>query len=113
MNYKIRGYEMKKIMRLTALFSLLVNFILIAQISAKVFYVKKSPPAKKITIVKTVPQHSNAIWIEGHWSWTGEKYIWWKGYWVKHRKNYIWVSGKWVKQPKGWMWVAGYWKLIT
>lgn len=103
---------MKKIFDVMTLFVIIMNLTLCGQLNAKVVYVRKTPPAKKITVVKTVPPFSNAIWIEGRWVWTGGKFVWRKGYWVKNRKNYIWVSGKWVRQSEGWVWIAGYWRRI-
>jgi hypothetical protein len=73
-----------------------------------VIYVPKGPPPRKVE-VKSPPPGAKAIWVEGHWKWTGSQYVWVPGHWVKKPKGQ-WVAGHWKKTPHGWKWKKGHWK---
>lgn len=76
-------------------------------------YVKVAPPAPKVVVVKKGKKpHPKAVWVGGHWRWTGKNYVWKEGYWLKPRKKHVWVPGHWVKDDNGWYRVDGHWKKV-
>ncbi|MCK4596573.1 YXWGXW repeat-containing protein [bacterium] len=75
----------------------------------KVVYVQKAPPALKAEVRPARPA-SGAVWVGGHWKWTGHKYTWVSGHWEKKPRGATWVSGHWEKKPRGWVWVQGHWR---
>jgi len=83
-----------------------------ASFAAKVVYVRKAPPTKKVVVVKTKSPYKNGIWVNGRWVWKNNHYVWTKGRWVKPRKGFVWVNGHWQKTPRGWVWRSGHWKRI-
>ncbi len=73
-------------------------------------YVKIAPPKpKRVTVVKVHP-HRRAVWVPGHWRWTGHRYVWVHGRWIKARKGFVYVPGHWKHTRHGWYWVPGRWK---
>ncbi len=73
-----------------------------------VIYVPKGPPPRKVE-VKSPRPGPKAVWVDGHWKWTGSQYVWVPGHWVKKPKGQ-WVAGHWKKTPHGWKWNKGHWK---
>ena len=71
-------------------------------------YIKPSPPDARHETISPKP-HPNAVWVSGHWAWTGEHYTWIDGRWDASPKGNAWVSGRWRRTPRGWVWVAGQW----
>lgn len=93
----------------TMVFGLGLITLLSTNCASRTIYVIKSPPVKKVTVVKTPVPYSNAVWVNGHWSWREGKYIWINGYWTNPRRGHVWMQGFWVKKPRGWVWVEGHW----
>jgi len=75
----------------------------------KVVYVTKAPPPHKVEHRPRRPV-PHAIWIGGHWRWTGVKYIWVGGYWERKPRGAAWVPGHWTHKRRGWVWVPGHWR---
>jgi hypothetical protein len=94
------------IMVLMMLFIVGYNF----DVSARVVYVKKKPPVKKIVVVKSKPPFKNGIWISGQWNWNGHRYSWVKGRWEKPRKGFRRIDGHWKITANGWIWIKGHWE---
>jgi len=78
--------------------------------AARRIYVKKTPPARKVVVVKPAKPHHNHVWVKGHWKWDKSRYIWTEGRWVKPKPGYLWIDGHWKKSKHGWRWVPGHWK---
>lgn len=74
-----------------------------------VVYVQKAPPAPKAEVRPAKPA-AKAVWVDGHWQWTGRKYTWVSGHWERKPGGSAWVSGHWEKKPRGWVWVSGHWR---
>ena len=70
--------------------------------------VKQPPPAK--TEVRPAKPYANAVWIDGHWKWSGGRYVWVPGHWAKPKPGRTWVAGHWKKTPRGYVWVKGHWR---
>jgi len=75
---------------------------------AAAVYAPKPPPPPKAE-VKPAPPSLKAVWIAGHWKWTGQEYVWAAGHWIKKPKG-RWVPGHWEKRPRGHVWVVGRWR---
>jgi hypothetical protein len=85
-------------------------------------YVKVPPPPPRGEVKSSKP-FNNAVWISGHWEWTGNQYAWKSGQWIqppqgkgsgsgykaKSSGSKKWVSGHWKKTPGGYVWVDGHW----
>lgn len=70
--------------------------------------VKRPPPAR--TEVRPAKPYTNAVWVKGHWKWSGGRYVWVSGYWLKSRPGKTWVAGHWAQRGRGWVWVKGHWR---
>ena len=76
----------------------------------QVYIVTKRPPPPRREARPRRPSRRH-VWVGGHWSWRGSKYVWVKGRWtVPPRHGGRWVAGHWSKRGGGWAWVAGYWR---
>ncbi len=85
-------------------------------------YVSVPPPPARSEI-RPVKPFTNAVWVSGHWEWSGNEYVWRSGQWIqpasgnrsgsgnwkKNAAGKKWVSGHWKKTPKGYVWVDGHW----
>jgi hypothetical protein len=98
-------YKLKKMIPILFLISLI--YALIVGCGPTVI-ATKPPPYK--TEVKPAKPYPNAVWMSGHWKWTGGNYVWVPGHWVKPRAGKKWVPGHWQKRPRGWVWVKGHWR---
>lgn len=96
---------MKKYLVVSLVFAILLAFLFSC---AGVVYVPNPPPGPK-NEVKTPRPGPKAVWIDGHWNWSGSQWVWVSGYWVKNPKGH-WVAGHWQKTPHGWKWSKGHWK---
>ncbi len=80
--------------------------------AAKVVYLRKAPPTKRIVVVKGNSPYKGSCWVNGHWMWEKNRYVWTAGRWIKPRKGFVWINGHWQKTLRGWNWQTGYWKRI-
>lgn len=85
-------------------------------------YVSIPPPPARSEVRPAKP-YDNAVWISGHWEWSGNEYVWKSGQWIKPAGGSKkgsgnwnkpagakkWVSGHWKKTSKGYVWVDGHW----
>jgi hypothetical protein len=68
-----------------------------------------APPPPRIETPPLAPS-SLAVWVSGHWSWTGTQYEWIAGrYAQRPLPSSVWVAGYWRQGPSGWTWLAGHW----
>ena len=77
--------------------------------AARVVYVRTAPPPPRVEVRPPRPA-ARAVWIPGHWRWTGHAYVWVSGRWELRPKGRVWVPGHWRRTRRGWMWVPGHWK---
>ena len=75
---------------------------------AQVIIVRQAPPPPKVVRTRPRKPVGHAVWIAGHWHWTGHRYVWRKGFWEVNPKG-SWVSGHWEKRRGGWVWIPGHW----
>ena len=67
------------------------------------------PPPVRVEKHGSAP-FANAVWIDGHWQWSGGNYVWLGGHWQRAREgSHGWQQGKWSKRAKGWFWTPGKW----
>jgi len=72
-------------------------------------YVKKAPPKARVEVRPARPGKA-AVWVQGHWQWSGRKYVWKKGHWNTRPGGKTWAPGHWEKRPRGHVWVKGHWR---
>lgn len=98
---------MKKLVMLTALFTLVIAAPTDAQVVVKI-----KPSRPHVVAVKPACPGPHYVWIDGHWRWSKKKhdYVWVDGHWVKARKGHVWVDGHWADVPGGHKWVPGHWQ---
>jgi hypothetical protein len=51
-----------------------------------------------------------AVWVDGHWDWTGDRYAWNPGRWETDPPGRAWVPGYWKNTSVGWKWMPGRWE---
>lgn len=67
------------------------------------------PPPERAEIPPTAPS-PQALWLVGHWSWDGVKFVWRPGRYVERPSSTAnWLPGYWEERPDGWKWVDGQW----
>ncbi len=67
------------------------------------------PPPKRAEIPPPPPS-PRALWLVGHWRWTGSNYVWTPGHYVERpAPTANWVPDYWMEQKDGWTFVAGRW----
>jgi hypothetical protein len=71
-------------------------------------YVRTAPPPPKVE-VKPARPGPTAVWIDGHWKWSRNRYVWVAGHWEKNPRG-AWVPGRWEKRARGHVWVPGHWR---
>ncbi len=71
--------------------------------------VMSKPPDPRIEVKSTKP-HADAVWIDGHWKWSGGKYVWISGRWEQSKPGKTWIPGHWQQKNRGWVWIEGHWR---
>jgi YXWGXW repeat-containing protein len=72
-------------------------------------YATVAPPAYVQVDVQGVAPYPDAIWIDGYWNWSGNRWLWRRGYWGHARAGYSWVPHRWYRDGRGWRMSAGHW----
>jgi WXXGXW repeat (2 copies) len=68
------------------------------------------PPPKRAEIPPPSPSATDVLWLEGHWSWDGAKYVWTSGHYVQRpTPTANWLPGFWDRDADGWLWTEGHW----
>jgi len=70
-----------------------------------------APPAEIVEVRPAIP-FAGAIWIGGHWHWTGAQYVWVAGRWSAPRAGFAWVPGHWRRGGGTWTYVPGHWRHV-
>lgn len=70
------------------------------------------PPDPPVVVVqRPAPPHHTYVWIDGHWSWTGDAWLWVHGYWAPPRPGYYWEPPRVVQvSGQGYGYVQGHWE---
>ena len=68
-----------------------------------------APPAPLQAVPSVPAPNPDAVFVPGHWTWRGDRYIWVPGYWVNYRPGWIWVPATYTWTPAGYVFVDGYW----
>lgn len=80
----------------------------------EVFYgadqvITREPPEPRVEDIPD-PPFGDAVWIAGHWSWTGRRYVWLSGRHVRRpAPGLFWYQGGYVVRGDGYMYLAGRW----
>ena len=72
-------------------------------------YYVTSRPAEPY-YVRPVSPYSGAVWIDGEWIWSGNRYTYLSGHWERPRAHRVWVRGNWQSGQRGYTWHRGYWR---
>lgn len=72
--------------------------------------VTATPPPAVRTEVATAPPYEGAVWVPGHWRWTGTTHVWEPGYWQAPREGWVWENQRWTRRGERWVYVPGYWR---
>lgn len=71
--------------------------------------VYQAPPPAQVVVQRPAQPYANAVWVEGHYQWSGNQYVWVDGYWVQQRAGYSFVQPRWVQQGNRHVYVQGGW----
>jgi hypothetical protein len=68
------------------------------------------PPPKRAEIPPAAPS-ADALWLVGHWNWSGAQYVWARGHYVlRPTPTANWLPGYWDQEAGGWLWTEGHWE---
>lgn len=68
------------------------------------------PPPQPYAEVVPVAPYAGAIWINGYWGWSRNRYEWVPGRYERPRPGYRWQPHHWRQQPRGgWSLEGGVW----
>ena len=68
------------------------------------------PPPQPYAEVVPVAPYAGAIWINGSWGWSRNRYEWGPGRYERPRPGYRWRPHHWRQQPRGgWSLEGGVW----
>ena len=101
--------QRKKSMKRIIAFGILALSLMTGAANAEVaIRIGPPPPPREVMVVRPSPRH---VWIQGHYRWTGNRYVWDRGYWtVPPRDRAVWVPGRWDRRNGGHFWIQGYWR---
>jgi len=75
-------------------------------------YVYQEPPPPPAHVVVNPPPrpYRGAVWVRGHWRWTGHRYVWVRGHYVRPRAGHVYVQPRWEHRGNRWVYVEGRWR---
>lgn len=65
------------------------------------------PPPRRAVVSTHRPGH---VWIDGRYTWTGNRYVWRDGYYERERSGHVYRPGRWTRRGRGHVWVDGRWE---
>ena len=65
-----------------------------------------APPPPRVVVMPVRPGH---VWVDGHWTWSGGRWVFVNGHYQAVRHGHRWVPGHWQATPRGHRWVPGHW----
>ena len=71
------------------------------------YVVVDAPPPPRAEVVVARP---GFIWVHGHWTRPGGRWVWRDGYYERERPNHVYVEGRWERRGRGHVWVDGGWR---
>ncbi|MBI2894377.1 MAG: YXWGXW repeat-containing protein [Deltaproteobacteria bacterium] len=73
-------------------------------------YVSQPMPPPRVEVVPVAAPYAGAVWVNGHWQWTGHGWVWAGGTWQRpHRPGYVWIGPRYVVRGGRHVYVRGYW----
>jgi hypothetical protein len=79
-----------------------------AEVSVSARFGPPPPPPREVIVARPGPRH---VWVPGHYSWDGRRYVWASGYWtVPPRGGAAWTPGRWERRNGMHIWVEGRWR---
>jgi hypothetical protein len=73
--------------------------------------VDTGPPPDRVEVVGLAP-YPGAIWIRGHWQWSGGRHVWYPGFWERPRVGFMWEHAHWDRWGNRWRFIPGHWRRI-
>ena len=70
------------------------------------------PPEPPPTAPPPPPYTTDNVWVEGHWLWSGSRYMWQAGYWQHQMPEMLWIPAHYSWTPRGYIFVPGYWDYL-
>ena len=67
-------------------------------------------PPRRVAEVRPAVPFPGAVWIGGHWHWTGAQYVWVGGSWSAPHRGYVWVPERWHQVGHQWRFEPGHWR---
>ena len=67
-----------------------------------------APPPVYAEVRPVVP-FGGAVWIDGHWGWSGGRHVWVGGRWDRPRPGYVYAPHRWVQGGGQWHLRGGGW----
>lgn len=68
-----------------------------------------APPVPREEVVGIAPE-PGYVWLNGYWSWVGDRHEWVPGHWAAPRPGKHWVPHQWVRRGDGWRMKPGHWE---
>ena len=73
-------------------------------------YVSQPMPPPRVEVVSGVAPYSGAVWVNGHWQWSGANWVWVSGQWDRPvRPGYVWIQPRYQYRGGRHVYVRGYW----
>lgn len=69
----------------------------------------KAPPTRRIQESRPRRPNARAVWIDGYWSWTGNRHQWVRGHWDANPRG-KWAAASWQKKAGLWIFIPGRWR---
>jgi hypothetical protein len=70
------------------------------------------PPPPRAYHRPMAPRWRQAVWIDGYWRWSGDRYTWIQGRWVRPHRGFAWIQPRWEERDEGWVMVPGRWMRV-
>jgi hypothetical protein len=82
-----------------------------AQPTSALIEVPYDPPPARVEIIPGKPDHPDAVWIDGEWSWQGWRWAWKRGRWVATPADAKYAPWTTVRNAAGTLFMApGAWR---
>jgi hypothetical protein len=73
-------------------------------------YVTQAMPPPRVEVVPTAAPYGGAVWVNGHWAWSGHGWVWTGGNWQRPAHvGAVWVGPRYVYRGGRHVYVTGHW----
>lgn len=71
------------------------------------YIVDDGPPVARAEVTTYRPGY---VWVHGHWTNTGRRWVWQNGYYARERQGYVYVEGGWHRRGNRHVYRDGVWR---